>query len=368
MRVANRLTSSFRLSVLDQSPIPEGSSAGQALRNSVELAQLADAAGYERFWLAEHHGTPALACASPEAIIGVVASNTKRIRVGSGGIMLPHYSPLKVAETFSMLSSMYPDRIDLGIGRAAGTSPGIAFALQRDRRQRSPDDFRQQFDELLGYFADDTSANQPASAIPLAAIVRALPPFTAPRPFLLGSSPQSAIWAAELGLPYVFADFINADGAHIVDFYRQQFRPSIWGAEPYVIVASWAVCADTADEAMELSASTRMLMTLLHRGQLIPVPSVEKALRFLREEHLPLDTMPPGRRLVSGSPNEIKPAIEQVALEYGSPDEIALVNILYDHQARLRSYQLVAEAFELNSALHSASSSNATLLQEAATR
>src|SRR5947209_16359366 len=194
--------SRVQVGVLDQSPIAEGSTAGQALRNSFELAQLADRLGYHRYWLAEHHGTPGLACASPEVMIGQVAGLTSNIRVGSGGIMLPHYSPLKVAETFSMLAGMYPGRIDLGVGRAAGTSPGIAFALQRDRRQRAPDDFPDRFSELLGYFSDPAT---PASPFPQ--IARALPEFAAPEPYLLGSSLQSAAWAAELGLPYVFADF-----------------------------------------------------------------------------------------------------------------------------------------------------------------
>jgi len=132
---------SLRLNVLDQSPIPSGSTEGQALRNSIELAVLADRLGYERYWLAEHHGTPGLACHSPEVMIGPVASATSRIRVGSGGVMLPHYSPLKVAESFLMLSGLYPKRIDLGLGRAAGTSSKVAHALQRDRRYPLPDDF-----------------------------------------------------------------------------------------------------------------------------------------------------------------------------------------------------------------------------------
>src|SRR3954467_1228111 len=144
--------STVQVGVLDQSPIPEDSTAGQALRNSLELAQLADRLGYHRYWLAEHHGTPGLACASPEVMIGQVAGATSNIRVGSGGIMLPHYSPLKVAESFSMLAEMFPDRIDLGLGRAPGSDGGTAFALQRDRRQRSPDDFPEQLAELLGYF------------------------------------------------------------------------------------------------------------------------------------------------------------------------------------------------------------------------
>ncbi len=139
----------LRLSILDQSPIPEGATAGDALRNTIDLARLADGLGYTRYWVAEHHGTAGLACHSPEAMIGPIAAATSRLHVGSGGVMLPHYSPLKVAETFSMLSGLFPGRIDLGIGRAAGTSPLVAFALQRDRRQAVPDDFREQLDELL---------------------------------------------------------------------------------------------------------------------------------------------------------------------------------------------------------------------------
>src|SRR3954452_17074346 len=142
---------SLRLSVLDQSPISEGSTGADAIRNTLDLARLTDELGYHRYWLAEHHGTPMLAGASPEALIGPVARETSTIRVGSGGVMLPHYSPVKVAETFSILSALHPGRIDLGIGRAPGTDPMTMFALQRDRRQEAPDDFPQQLAELLGY-------------------------------------------------------------------------------------------------------------------------------------------------------------------------------------------------------------------------
>ena len=332
---------SFKLSVLDQSPIPAGEQAGTALRNSLELAQLADRLGYERFWLAEHHGTPALACASPEVMIGPVAGATERIRVGSGGIMLPHYSPLKVAENFSMLSGLYPQRIDLGIGRAAGTSPAVSFALQRDRRQRSPDDFPDQLDELLGYFDDSNDSG------PLRQIARSLPSFSSPQPYLLGSSLQSAIWAAELGLPYVFADFINARGASVVEHYRRNFRPSKWLERPYTLVASWTICAESTSEAMRLSASMRMLMVMMHRGQLIAVPSPEKARAFLLSEGLPEDFLVPGRRMVLGDAAEVQSGLEDLAIEYGGVDELLLVNILFDHQARLRSYELVAQAFNL---------------------
>src|SRR5438128_8785702 len=205
----------LRLGVLDQAPIAAGSTGAGALRNSIDLARLADELGYERYWVAEHHGTPMLACASPEVMIAEIAAATSRIRVGSGGVMLPHYSPLKVAETFSILGGLHPDRIDLGVGRAPGTDPQTMFALQRDRRQAAPDDFPQQLVELLAYLEGDFPAGHPFAR--LAAL-----PGSPGRPdvWLLGSSVQSAIWAAELGLPYSFADFINPDGVEHARLYR----------------------------------------------------------------------------------------------------------------------------------------------------
>src|SRR5947209_5381054 len=210
------------LSVLDQSPIAEGSTGPDALRNTIDLAQLADELGYRRYWLAEHHGGPMLAGPAPEVLIGPVASATSRIRVGSGGVMLPHYSPFKVAEAFSVLAGLFPGRIDLGLGRAAGTDPLTTFALQRDRRQAAPDDFPQQLAELLAYFEESLPDDHPFHR--LAAVLPGRPHL--PAPWLLGSSPQSAIWAAQLALPYAFADFINAEGAEIAKVYRDRFAPS----------------------------------------------------------------------------------------------------------------------------------------------
>ena len=315
----------FRLSVLDQSPIPVGSTAGDALRNTLDLARLADRMGYHRYWLAEHHGTPGLACNSPEVMIGPVAAATSRIRVGSGGIMLPHYSPLKVYESFSMLSGLYPGRIDLGLGRAPGTSSRVAHALQRDRRQPLPDDFREQLDELLGYIKNGE-----------------------PEPYLLGSSPQSAVWAAELGLSYVFADFINPAGEPYAAFYREHFVPS--GRQhaplkPEVAVCAWAVCAETTAEAVRLSASARMMMLQLFRGRLIAVPPVEEALQFLAHEGAPLEELPAHRRMIAGDPATVRAALEELARDYNA-DEVFVVNILYSHAARLRSYELLADAFQ----------------------
>src|SRR5580658_9230904 len=194
-----------RLGVLDQAPVSAGSTSARALANSIDLALLADALGYHRYWVAEHHATPALACAAPEALIGPIAAVTRHLRVGSGGVMLPHYSPLKVAETFTMFAGLFPGRIDLGLGRAPGTDSATAYALQRDRRQLAPDDFPQQLAELLGYLYDRIPADHPFAR--LAAALPGRPEM--PEPWLLGSSPQSGIWAAELGLPYMFADFIT---------------------------------------------------------------------------------------------------------------------------------------------------------------
>jgi luciferase family oxidoreductase group 1 len=331
----------LRLSVLDQSPVPEGAAEADALRNTIDLARLADDLGYHRYWVAEHHGTPALACASPEALIGPIAAMTSRLRVGSGGVMLPHYSPLKVAETFSMLSGLFPGRIDLGLGRAWGTDSTTALALQRDRRQRAPDDFPEQLAELLAYLGDRMPPEHPFARL------AALPGRPErPEAWLLGSSEQSGIWAAELGLPYAFADFINPTGAEIAAHYRATFRPTEALAAPRVIVAAWVMCAETDAEAWRLAASHRMLFTLLHRGRLIRVPRVETALRFLSDEGLPPEAAPPGRRAIVGAPHTVRRGIEAVAREYGA-DEVMIVNIVHDHAARRRSYELVADVFGL---------------------
>jgi luciferase family oxidoreductase group 1 len=336
-----------RLSVLDQSPIPEGSTGPDALHNTLDLARLADQLGYQRYWVAEHHGTPGLASAAPEVLIGPIAAATSRIRVGSGGIMLPHYSPFKVAETFSALSGLYPDRIDLGLGRAPGTDGLTMFALQRDRRDASPDDFPQQLSELLGYLRGQLPADHPFAR--LSSTLPGLP--ERPEPWLLGSSPQSAVWAGQLGLRYSFADFINPAGAEIAALYRQQFAESEEMPAPVLGVAVWAICAETTEEAQRLAASARMSFRLLRQGKLIPVPPPEKALHYLEHEdggdgaaHAPGRD----RRAVIGDPDKVREGIEAVARDYGA-EEVMVVTITHDHGARRRSYELIAEAFGLGS-------------------
>jgi luciferase family oxidoreductase group 1 len=333
----------LRLSVLDQSPIAENATGGEALRNTIDLARLADRLGYHRYWLAEHHATPMLADASPEAMIGVVAGATASIRVGSGGVMLPHYSPFKVAETFSMLAGLYPGRIDLGLGRAPGSDQRTAYALQRDRRSGAPDDFPNQLAELIAYLDGTLPSEHPFAS--LAQNLPGLP--EKPALWLLGSSPQSGQWAAEVGLPYMFADFISPQGGvDIVRRYRHNYAPDGRGKGPTAAIAVVAICAETDAQARLISAPSRMAFLELRRGRSIRVPTIETALAFLAAEGRSVDDPLPGRRLIVGGPDTVKAGIEAAALEYGT-DEVMLVTITHDHQARRRSYELIAEAFGL---------------------
>jgi luciferase family oxidoreductase group 1 len=259
--------------------------------------------------------------------------------------MLPHYSPLKVAETFSVLSGLFPGRIDLGIGRAPGTDPRTTFALQRDRSRAMPDDFPDQLSELIAYLEDDLPAEHPFAGL---GKLPGRP--AAPELWLLGSSPQSALWAAQLGIGYSFADFINPQGAEIAQLYRDRFTPGERLAEPRLSVAVWTIAAETDEEAQRLASSSRMSMTLLRQGRLIEVPPPEKALRFL-EEHgsPPAGSRGGGRRAVIGSPDTVRAGLEEVAEQYGA-QEVMVVTITYDHEARRRSYELIAEAFGLTAA------------------
>jgi luciferase family oxidoreductase group 1 len=333
----------MRFSVLDQSPIPEGQTGIDALRNTIELAQLADRLGYHRYWVAEHHGGPMLAGAAPEVLIGPIASATKGIRVGSGGVMLPHYSPFKVAEVFSILAGLFPGRIDLGVGRAAGTDPLTTFALQRDRSQASPDDFPQQFAELLAYLDDDLPADHP-----FARLAKTLPGRPAePERWLLGSSAQSGIWAAELGISYAFADFIYPEGATIAADYRTSHAAAHSDHAPRTAVAVWAIAADSDEQAQYLASSSRMAMRMLRQGHLIAVPPPETALKYLRSIGQPTDHgFTDGRRGVLGSPGKVAAELHAVGDAYGA-DEVIVVTITYDHEARKRSYELIAEAVGL---------------------
>ena len=328
----------LRLSVLDQAPISEGSTGADALRNSVDLAQFAEKAGYHRYWVAEHHGTPMLACASPEVLIAAIAAATTRIRVGSGGVMLPHYSPLKVAENFSMLSGLYGDRIDLAVGRAPGSDPVTAFALQRDRRHAAPDDFPDQLSELLAY----EWSRMPAGHR-FARLAKLPGGTTRPDVWLLGSSPQSAVWAAELGLPYAFADFINPAGAGIATHYRRELH-AIGNQQD--AVRDGGDLGHLRGNRRRGVAAGREQPDGVHAvlsGHAHPRPARRQRLAFLAEHPESAETLGRRRRWIVGSPATVRAGIEALIEEYQA-DEVMIVTITYDHAARRRSYELIAQA------------------------
>lgn len=334
----------LKLSVLDQSPIVDGGSGAQALANTLDLARLADALGYERYWLAEHHATGSLACTSPEVVIGPIATITKRIRVGTGGIMLPHYSPFKVAEVFSTLAGLFPGRIDLGVGRAPGTDQVTVVALQRDRRQHTPDDFPDQLAELLAYLEDKVPADHPFARL---GRLPGLP--HKPDVWLLGSSSQSGEWAAQLGLPYAFADFIGGGGSVIAQEYRRNFEASPRLAAPRVVVAVRVICAETDDEAQHLSASQQVQLIQLQQGRPKPALPPDQAIKLLQESGIRLGVAPMGRRMVVGSPATVRREFEKIAAEFGA-EEVMALTITHDHEARRRSYELLAREFALSAA------------------
>jgi luciferase family oxidoreductase group 1 len=336
------------LSVLDQSPIGSGRTSQDALQETLDLARLAERLGYTRYWVAEHHNSGSLAGSAPEILITRIASVTSSIRVGSGGVMLSHYSPLKVAETFRVLHTLFPGRIDLGLGRAPGSDGVTAYALAQGRPmpiERFPEQLR----DLDAYLHDAVPADHPFPG------VRALPQGSgAPEIWLLGSSGQSAAYAAYFGFAFSFAHFINQVGStEVLAGYRAAFRPSARLAAPRASLAVRVLCADTEEEALRLNSSfalSRLRMGRNHRG---PVPTVEEALAYPYTEAERAEIAQITRRAVVGDPVQVKARLEQMAAEHEA-NELVMVTICHDPMARQRSYELLAEAFALTPALDAA--------------
>lgn len=331
----------YHLGVVDQAPVRKGSSAGEALREAIELARAVERMGYERYWVAEHHNLPSLAATSPEILIGQIAAATERIRVGSGGVMLLHYSALKVAENFRMLEALYPGRIDLGLGRAPGGDPRTAQALAYPAPARDARHYPELVEDLIGYLADSLEPGHPFHG------VRAAPTSTGvPTLWLLGSAVGSAQLAAERGLPFSYAHFFGtstAQGPAIVEHYRREFRPSELCAEPRVNVALSVFCAETDDEVAYHTASMKVSRLNMVRGIHSGIVPPEEALahRFTPEEIDFLEKQ--GMSAIQGTPASVAAEIEAVATSYGTRD-LGIVTICYDFAARVRSYELVAEA------------------------
>jgi luciferase family oxidoreductase group 1 len=330
------------LSVLDQSPIRSGATPADAINETLALASLCDRLGYHRYWLAEHHSSGGLAGTAPEILIGQVAARTAGLRVGSGGVMLSHYSPLKVAENFRLLETLYPGRIDLGIGRAPGSDQLTDQALQAGPGALGAEYYPTQVRDLMGYLEGNLPDDHPFAR------VRAMPAGpTAPDLWILGSSDQSAAVAAYFGCPFSFAHFIMGEGGpEAMAVYRDNYRPSERWPEPVGSVGVFVICAESQEEADRL-IKCRDLGTVLQRtGRGGPFPSLEEAEAYQyspQEERLRLYNR---QRWVWGTPDTVRPKLEELGAQFGV-DELVVVTICPDFESRCRSYELLAEAFGL---------------------
>ena len=327
------------LGVLDQSPVVSGRSPAEAIAETIELARLAEELGYHRYWLAEHHAIAALADPCPEVLVARVASATSRIRVGTGGVLLPYYSPLKVAEQFRMLEALFPGRIDLGIGRAPGGDPRTALALM-DGEYPGAERMPQQLRDLVGFLDGTLHPTHPYAKI------RAQPSGeTSPEIWVLGSSDYGGALAAQLGLRFAFAHFISAVGGDIVSrAYRQHYEPSEREPRAHSLVCAFVICAKTRNEAERLAASVDLRRLHMAKGIDAPVPSVEEALAYRYSPEERTYVAQQRARLVHGDPGEVREKLLELKERFAA-DELMAVTITGDAESRRTSYRLVAEAF-----------------------
>ena len=323
-----------RFSILDLAPIQEGGNAAQSFRQSLELAQQAEGWGYQRFWLAEHHGMPGIASAATAVLIAHIAGGTRTMRIGAGGIMLPNHSPLVIAEQFGTLESLFPGRIDLGLGRAPGSDQRTARALRRSL-QSDADAFPEDVAELLDYFSDEPSA--PVRAVPGTGLHVPV--------WILGSSLYGAQLAAMMGLPYAFAShFAPQQLMEAVTLYRNLFRPSAYLQKPYVMAGFNVFAADTDEQAHWLASSAQQAFLNLRSGRPAKIPppvagflqQVSEAERYLLQQILACSAI--------GDAATVKAQILQFVQQTGV-DELMIASNIFDHQARLHSYEIVSQLF-----------------------
>jgi luciferase family oxidoreductase group 1 len=330
------------LSVLDLSPVTTATPGSAALRNSLDLARLADRLGYTRYWLAEHHNLASIASSAPEIMIGQVAAATTHMRVGSGGVMLANHAPLMVAERFKVLEALFPGRIDLGLGRAPGTDPVTSYALRRRQDPREGDEFLERFQELIllerGGFPD----GHPFRTLRAVPADVALPPI-----WLLGSSGYSAELAAAIGTGFAFAHhFAEYDALSAMLSYREHFKPSAALAEPCAILAAAVIAADSDAEAERIAASADLNFVNRSKGEYVPLASPAEAAAY---PYTPIDRERLARhraRLIVGGIDSVKRRLLAL-IESTRADELMITTTVYDHAARRRSYELLAEAFAL---------------------
>ncbi|MCR5879971.1 LLM class flavin-dependent oxidoreductase [Phenylobacterium sp. J367] len=323
------------LSVLDLSPILEGSDAAQSFRNTLDLARQAERLGFQRFWLAEHHNMPGVASAATAVVIGHVAGGTSTIRVGAGGIMLPNHAPLVIAEQFGTLASLYPGRIDLGVGRAPGTDQVTARALRRTLAG-DVDRFPQDVVELIAYFRE-AQPNQLVRAVPGAGLDVPV--------WILGSSTYGAQLAAALGLPYAFASHFAPQDLEVASrIYRERFEPSEFLDKPHLMLALNVVAAETDAEAKRLFTSLQQAFLNLRYGRPSPLPPpIDDIAPRFAEFGLDPNSMGALAKAVVGGPQTVRAGLDDFIRRYG-PDEVMITAQIYDHAARVRSFEIVAEA------------------------
>ncbi|OKJ90091.1 LLM class flavin-dependent oxidoreductase [Amycolatopsis sp. WAC 04169] len=320
------------LSVLDLSPVVAGGGVADSLRNTLDLARRTEALGYHRYWLAEHHNMPGIASSATAVMIGQVAAATERIRVGSGGVMLPNHAPLVVAEQFGTLEAFHPGRIDLGIGRAPGTDQRTALAL-RGPGGLSAENFPQQFAELLAYF--EHSDQRAVNAVTAEG--------NKPPVWLLGSSGFSARMAGELGLPFSFAHHFSAENTlPAVALYRDAFKPSDVLDEPYVMLGVSVVAAETDERAQYLAAPSGLTFLSLRKGRPIPLPTPEEAAAYPYTDIERVFIEDRASSSVIGSPETVHKGLETLLADTGA-DELMITTMVHDQADRVRSYELVAE-------------------------
>jgi len=333
------------LSVLDLSPVTTATPGSAALRNSLDLAQLADRLGYKRYWVAEHHNLANIASSSPEIMIGQIAAATSHLRVGSGGVMLPNHAPLMVAERFKVLEALFPGRIDLGLGRAPGTDQVTSYALRARQDARQGDDFLERFQELLLLERGGYPEGHPFRKVRAVPADVALPPI-----WLLGSSSYSAQLAAAAGLGFAFAHhFADYDAATAMLSYREQFKPSAEFPEPYAILGTAVIAAETDAEAERLASSADLHYARRAQGEYAPLASPEEAAAY---PYTPIDReriAAQRTRLVVGGIDRVKTRLRAL-IEATRADELLITTMVFDHAARRRSYELLAEAFALTPA------------------
>ena len=333
----------FPLSILDVSPVISGSTSSQALRNTIDLARFADQRGYTRYWLAEHHNSPGIASTTPDIMIGQVARETQHIRVGSGGVMLPNHAPLKVAESFKLLEALYPERIDLGIGRAPGTDGLTALALRRTQEALNGENFPEELAALIAFSNGGFPADHPFKSVAAYPNDVPLPPI-----WLLGSSGYSSQLAAILGTGFAFAHHINASAAiPAMHMYQNGFKPSDEFREPHAILAVSVICADTDDEAEELALSVVYAFFSLHAGRTpgsLLSPEEVKAHNLSEHERALFNGV--RERHIVGSPSTVQNQLLRL-IERTKADELMILTMVHNHEARLHSYDLLATAFEV---------------------